>query len=54
MVVFDSSLFIYGVKSFISFLKTFVNICDNNKKFRSFKSKENIHKKEVGRYRGFD
>ena len=26
---------------------------DNNKKFRSFKSKENIHKKEVGPYRGF-
>ena len=26
---------------------------DNNEKFRSFKSKENIHKKEVGPYRGF-
>ena len=26
---------------------------NNNKKFRSFKSKENIHKKEVGPYRGF-
>ena len=26
---------------------------DNDKKFRSFKSKENIHKKEVGPYRGF-
>ena len=26
---------------------------DNNKKFRSFKSKENIHKKEVGPYHGF-
>ena len=25
---------------------------DNNEKFRSFKSKENIHKKEVGPYRG--
>ena len=25
----------------------------NNEKFRSFKSKENIHKKEVGPYRGF-
>ena len=24
----------------------------NNEKFRSFKSKENIHKKEVGPYRG--
>ena len=24
-----------------------------NKKFRSFKSKENIHKKEVGPYHGF-
>ena len=28
-------------------------IRNNNKKFRSFKSKENIHKKEVGSYRGF-
>ena len=26
---------------------------NNNKKFRSFKSIENIHKKEVGPYRGF-
>ena len=26
---------------------------NNNKKFRSFKSKENIHKKEVGPYHGF-
>ena len=25
----------------------------NNKKFRSFKSKENIYKKEVGPYHGF-
>ena len=25
----------------------------DNKKFRSFKSKENIHKKEVGPYHGF-
>ena len=25
---------------------------NNNEKFRSFKSKENIHKKEVGPYRG--
>ena len=28
------------------------NQCNNNKKFRSLKSKENIHKKEVGPYRG--
>ena len=28
-------------------------VSNNNKKFRSFKSKENIHKKEVGPYRGF-
>ena len=27
--------------------------CNNNKKFRSFKSKENIHKKDVGPYHGF-
>ena len=26
---------------------------NNNKKFRSFESKENIHKKEVGPYHGF-
>ena len=26
---------------------------NNNEKIRSFKSKENIHKKEVGPYRGF-
>ena len=26
---------------------------NDNEKFRSFKSKENIHKKEVGPYRGF-
>ena len=26
---------------------------NNNEKFRSFKDKENIHKKEVGPYRGF-
>ena len=26
---------------------------NKNEKFRSFKSKENIHKKEVGPYRGF-
>ena len=26
---------------------------NNNEKFRSFKSKENIQKKEVGPYRGF-
>ena len=29
------------------------DIFNNNKKFRSFKSKENIHKKEFGPYRGF-
>ena len=28
-------------------------IPNNNEKIRSFKSKENIHKKEVGPYRGF-
>ena len=26
---------------------------DKNKKFRSFKSKENIYKKDVGPYHGF-
>ena len=38
------------VFDFLSISSTMVN---NNKKFRSFKSKENIHKKEVGPYRGF-
>ena len=28
-------------------------VINNNKKFRSFKSKENIHKKVVGSYHGF-
>ena len=28
-------------------------LTNNNEKFRSFKSKENIHKKEIGTYRGF-
>ena len=28
-------------------------VIDNNEKFRSLKSKENIHKIEVGPYRGF-
>ena len=31
-----------------------VSLMNNNKKFRSFESKENIHKKEVGPYHGFD
>ena len=29
------------------------HLINNNKKFRSFKSTENIHKKEVGPYCGF-
>ena len=33
-----------------NFAYFFIN---NNKRFRSFKSKENIHKKEVGPYHGF-
>ena len=41
---------ILGVTSNVIFLGLFLN---NNEKFRSFKSKENIHKKEVGPYRGF-
>ena len=28
-------------------------LMNNNEKFRSFKGKENIHKKEVGQYHGF-
>ena len=30
-----------------------LSLWNNNKKFRSFMSKENIHKKEVGPYYGF-
>ena len=30
-----------------------IDSSDNNEKFRSFKSKENIHKKEVGPHRSF-
>ena len=30
-----------------------LHVYSKNEKFRSFKSKENIHKKEVGPYRGF-
>ena len=37
----------------LSFKGTQYNFVDNNKKFRSFESKENIHKKEVGPYHGF-
>ena len=28
-------------------------VSNNNKRFKSFKSKENIHKKDVGPYHGF-
>ena len=34
-------------------LKMVLTDRNDNKKFRSFKSKENIHKKEVGPYHGF-
>ena len=37
----------------LNFLKIRLPFRNNNEKFRSFKSKENIHKKEVGPYRGF-
>ena len=30
-----------------------IKFLNNNEKFRPFKSKENIHKKEVGQYRAF-
>ena len=36
-----------------SFIHLVIPIINNNKTFRSFNSKENIHKKEVGPYRGF-
>ena len=40
------------------YLSNTIRVClclpsNNNEKFRSFKSKENIHKKEVGSYHGF-
>ena len=34
-------------------IKNSGEVLSNNEKFRSFKSKENIHKKEVRPYRGF-
>ena len=37
----------------LSGLYKYVCIPNNNEKFRSFKSKENIHKKEDGPYCGF-
>ena len=35
------------------FLRRILGVKNNNEKFRSFKSKENIHKKEDGPYHGF-
>ena len=40
-------------KAGIRMMRLAKNIINNNEKFRSFKSRENIHKKEVGPYRGF-
>ena len=37
----------------LTFTSKGLHIANNKKKFRSFKSKENIHKKEVGPYRDF-
>ena len=36
-----------------SLMHLVIPIINNNKKFRSCKSKENIHKTEVGPYHGF-
>ena len=41
----------YDHFGFVDF--TSKQMINNNEKFRSFKSKENIHKKKVGPYRGF-
>ena len=48
-------MFITFSRDFPDLLSVFSNsyTVNNNEKFRSFKSKENIHKKEVGPYRGF-
>ena len=46
------NLYIYKITTTSENSKLVVN--DNNKKFRSFRSKENIHKKEVGPYRGYE
>ena len=40
-------------KTYKMHLNEILLINNNNKKFRSFKSKENIQKKEIGPYRGF-
>ena len=37
----------------LNFTDNFKMFTNNNEKFRSFKSKENIHKKKIGPYRGF-
>ena len=42
---------VYCMKGTVSHMSRIMR--NNNKKFRSCKSKENIHKKEVGSYRGF-
>ena len=42
----------YGAKAHLDY-ESLNNVPNNNEKFRSFKSKENIHKKEVGPSRGF-
>ena len=41
-----------GVRVVTSAIISNNRLNNNNKKFRSFKSKENIHKKEVGPYHG--
>ena len=46
-----NQLEISGCKNF-SLKNWLVTVNNNNEKFRSFKSKENIHKKKVGPYRG--
>ena len=41
-----------GYFEYADMFKLFDTMINNNKFFRSFKSKENNHKKEVGPYRG--
>ena len=36
-----------------SWIQRGIKLINNNEKFKSSKSKENTHKKEVGPYRGF-
>ena len=51
-IIFETIVLIHLGILLFSHLETSIQLRNNNKKFRSFKSEENIHKKEVGPYHG--